>query len=563
MLVFVLSIITPCLRLAVEGSVAPSEFPSYSLASQDHKVMSYKPAAAPQTQEDVPTNRPITQPVVATPLGQDKPQVKPPSTKPVVTSIKIPSIRPSAKPTVTDASSPSKTTSTTLKICQYSGYCNTNSDCQPGNYCRLDQSPWYSQCLADVSSYKTNNCKPNWGTQCAQDSDCCDPGAYCNFNSYRQCQQPAIGSTGCLNPTTSRIPTKSPSSKRSPYCVAKHYDFEQGDDQIVPCPTAFPSINKSIKPTVSIGRPTTYPSNDPTVRLTKKPLNPSINPTSAPREAVITFKTNLNIQLVDCNTLKLCTACHHAIELAQQQVINSTLHRVANVTYINCIVGRRRLSEISRNLAASSNVTLFTTFFSRNPIEDSVAAKVTVVLSVQNGAYTAFIRENSLKLNATGTKNAFVRSLAVGASTFYTLSPTVQSSQISTVPTSSKIPSYAPSDKFSSISSRRPSMDPSDMPSTKPSRSPSITPSDKPSAEPSKIPSIISSRKSSVKTSASPSISRSIVPSTNSPSSISSFSCLVTQSSTIVDSQYQSDTSIICLTVSSTVTSIGIVYTIS
>ena len=50
----------------------------------------------------------------------------------------------------------------------------------------------------------------NWGSQCKFDKDCCDPGAYCNNNNYRQCQQPVSGSGRCVSPASRAFPTTTP-----------------------------------------------------------------------------------------------------------------------------------------------------------------------------------------------------------------------------------------------------------------------------------------------------------------------------------------------------------------
>lgn len=87
-------------------------------------------------------------------------------------------------------------------ICQYGGYCKVDDDCYPGNYCKTS-SPSHSKCLPNLASYKTSKCLSNWnskGQQCNKDSDCCDPGAFCNDQIFRQCQQPTIGSKMCINP---------------------------------------------------------------------------------------------------------------------------------------------------------------------------------------------------------------------------------------------------------------------------------------------------------------------------------------------------------------------------
>lgn len=100
-----------------------------------------------------------------------------------------------------------------LPICQYAGYCMNDGDCYPGNYCSL-KLPHYSQCLPKRSSYKTSKCFENYASSpCKSNFDCCDPGAYCNSESFKQCQQPVIGSSKCSNPTgfpPKNVPSKAP-----------------------------------------------------------------------------------------------------------------------------------------------------------------------------------------------------------------------------------------------------------------------------------------------------------------------------------------------------------------
>ena len=372
-----------------------------------------------------------------------------------------------------------------------------------------------------------------------------------------------------INLSSKPVVTAIPKPSLKPYCVEKHYDSDEKeeDEEGVPCSTA-PSLENSIKPTVSTYAPTIAPSNYPTAPLTEKPLsnptvnplsnptvnpfpNPTVNPISYPTvtitmnpsvkptfqsgESLVSFNTYLNFQFVDCNILRSCTACQLAIELSQQQVINSTLHRLANVTYIDCIVGRRRLSEMFRHLAISSNVTLITTFFSQNPIIDSDTAKSTVISSVKNGIYTTLVQENSLNSNATETKNSIVRSVVLGISNFFTTSPTAKPSKIPTIPpfssttilTSAAPNSYPPSIRPVAINSAVPSCKPSSNPSKQfttqnpsvpPSKTipanmtgiPSTKPSNKPSVTPTKVPNL--SRNPSVAPSNKPSVTPTKVP---------------------------------------------------
>mmetsp|Transcript_25747 Transcript_25747/g.36911 ORF Transcript_25747/g.36911 Transcript_25747/m.36911 type:complete len:196 (-) Transcript_25747:335-922(-) len=74
------------------------------------------------------------------------------------------------------------------KICQYGGFCRTDSDCVLGNKC-IVQSIYYSQCIPDTSSYAdvSTGCVAQYGP-CSSTTTCCDPGAICA--SYNQCVQP-------------------------------------------------------------------------------------------------------------------------------------------------------------------------------------------------------------------------------------------------------------------------------------------------------------------------------------------------------------------------------------
>ena len=211
-------------------------------AEEDHKPVK-KPTGkpiAPSKKPIAPTGKPIA------PTGMPiVPSFKPisPTVKPIYPVVK--SVYPTVKPI---SSCPSKL------ICQYGGYCKTDSDCWPGNYCNVDQLPYYSQCLPNPSSYKQDDkCLPNYygnNTPCSDSRKCCDPGAYCNWNSFRQCQQPVIGSDVCSNPTTFSKCTVAPSN--------------------IPTirPTDIPSKVPSKKPT---NKPTTMPSKTPTDAPTDVP----------------------------------------------------------------------------------------------------------------------------------------------------------------------------------------------------------------------------------------------------------------------------------------------------
>ena len=84
-----------------------------------------------------------------------------------------------------------------LPLCQYSGYCKSSANCNAGNKCNI-QNAYYSQCLADPTTYSSNSgCLSNNGGQCFLSTDCCDPGAICDKTTnpaYPQCKQPTSSS---------------------------------------------------------------------------------------------------------------------------------------------------------------------------------------------------------------------------------------------------------------------------------------------------------------------------------------------------------------------------------
>ena len=231
-----------------------------------------------------------------------------------------------------------------LPICQYGGYCKKNSDCHPGNYCRLDQLPYYSQCVPNPSSYKSGNCLANYSGNnrpCTSTSDCCDPGAYCNNYSFRQCQQPAIGSPVCSYPSGFINNEGCPSSATP---TAK--------------PTNTPSKSPSRSPTDS---PTDTPSDAPTDF-------PAIVPTSS-SQVILAFKQILSLQGVNCTTLSNCLPCQSAIAQTVFQILN--LQPPDATVYISCsVITRRRLESESRSLFAvdeKTNATVGVTLHTNDP----------------------------------------------------------------------------------------------------------------------------------------------------------------------------------------------------
>jgi len=101
---------------------------------------------------------------------------------PTATPSDAPTDSPTDTPTVKPSPVPS-TAPTLLPICQYGGYCASDSDCVKGNKCSI-QNQYYSQCIPDESTYKSGNCKKNWGDKCStpgSSAECCDPGAICKI----------------------------------------------------------------------------------------------------------------------------------------------------------------------------------------------------------------------------------------------------------------------------------------------------------------------------------------------------------------------------------------------
>ena len=102
------------------------------------------------------------------------------------------------KNTTIDEYSSNFLTSIPLLICQFGSNCKTSTDCMPGNKCNII-SNYYSQCIPDVSSYLTANCIENYNVECSDTTKCCDPGAYCNHDKFRQCQQPVKNTGLCVD----------------------------------------------------------------------------------------------------------------------------------------------------------------------------------------------------------------------------------------------------------------------------------------------------------------------------------------------------------------------------
>ena len=135
-------------------------------------------------------------------------------------------------------------------ICQYSGYCRINSDCVPGNKCVVSNS-YYSQCLPDSSTYLTANCLKNLDgqNQCNDNTKCCDPGAYCNQQPFRQCQQPTQFSTMCR--TLSSFDANVTSPTVAPF-TAILPTTSQPSNQYSTLPANQPTTKPSLLPTKNV-----------------------------------------------------------------------------------------------------------------------------------------------------------------------------------------------------------------------------------------------------------------------------------------------------------------------
>ena len=151
-----------------------------------------------------------------------------------------------------------------LKLCQFSPYCKTATDCVLGNKCT--QSNLYSQCVPDSKTYaSTSGCLQNFKEQCTSESKCCDPGAFCDLNmAYPQCRQPKKEDGTCV------VAMGNPSYKPS-FRPSKKPSFS---------PSYKPTIRSTSVPSVPVTKaPSTKPTRVPNFPPTKLP---STKPTCVP-----------------------------------------------------------------------------------------------------------------------------------------------------------------------------------------------------------------------------------------------------------------------------------------
>jgi len=173
-----------------------------------------------------------------------------------------PLIEPSQAPKSTNSPITTvPTTASNLKICQYSSYCRSDSDCVLGNKCNDPTNPYFTQCIPDASKYLTAYCVASYG-HCSSSTDvCCDPGAVCS-SGYSQCMQPSQSSGLCISPSGfSAVPasTLSPSSSSSP----------SGIPSVQP---TSPSCEPTMKPSKPTTTSTATPSSTSTVATTASPV---------------------------------------------------------------------------------------------------------------------------------------------------------------------------------------------------------------------------------------------------------------------------------------------------
>ena len=177
------------------------------------------PASSPSSS---PTAIPSALPTV---LPSELPTAIPSPLSSAIPSAGIPSTQiPTQAATVTPTGSP-----TPLQICQYSSFCRVDKDCVPGNKCYFHPGGNGSQCLPDPTSYLWLNCLPSRDVtrQCDGRTRCCDPGALCNSERFRQCAQPVA--PFCASPShfsAASSPTVSPSLPFPPVPPQHNFFFQ-------------------------------------------------------------------------------------------------------------------------------------------------------------------------------------------------------------------------------------------------------------------------------------------------------------------------------------------------
>eukprot|EP01036_Dinobryon_divergens_P037596 gene37596-49227_t len=273
----------------------PSVVPSRIILPSINKPSSAKPSTLiihiSKPSSSVPSTKPTTNPsTAAVPLSiVVKPSIKPSTT--------VPSSAKSSA-TLTTLLTPSTYTIFTtlylnsslcviLPICRNGGFCRKTSDCAPGNKCVV--SPYNSQCVEDTTQYLQANCVADYGG-CANQSPCCNPGAFCGVqpgSTYKQCLIPQVSSPFNLCRVPDGYLSSSPSTKPLTALIPAQN------------PTASPSTVKSTaKPRSAIALPSmvastsnTQPSS--TIATT---LTPSAWPSTSESTLPIALLPTLNLQ---------------------------------------------------------------------------------------------------------------------------------------------------------------------------------------------------------------------------------------------------------------------------
>ena len=154
-------------------------------------------------------------------------------------------------------------------ICQWGGYCLSNSDCVAGNTCKI-QNQYYSQCVPQTQT----NCIAAY-SQCGGVgygglNTCCEGSACIVQNAYYSQCVPQVVS--CSNPTG--FPTSTVSVSGSP--------------------TGNPSFRPSALPSFTwTSAPSTNPSSAPsTAPVTNPSLTPVANPTIYPTKAPVSYASD-------------------------------------------------------------------------------------------------------------------------------------------------------------------------------------------------------------------------------------------------------------------------------
>ena len=459
-----------------------------------------------------------------------------PSGYSTIVSTTVPSAVPSILPTITVASKSPVTVASPL-ICQYSGYCRSDSDCIPGNKCNI-QNSYYSQCIPDTSKYLTANCLANYGQQCSNTTTCCDPGATCNHNKFRQCAQPVYPT--CSTPTsfsgsgsTTVAPTISPVSSSNqkicqycgyckstadcalgnkctflnPYysqclpdlaqysndtrCIA-NYGSQCSSSTKCCDPGAFcnaqpyrqcqPLVSPSCSCPTGFSTSTAYPSATPIANSpSSKPqsLSPSVTPSSV---APTVFASALSFQLSVTVANVSCAAFNGNINAQQAYV--TTIATVLNlqpsdVVFIACSgLNALKVKIVSKKAAAQQGVIIHVNI--TVPLGSSTTSEAS---ALYNSLISHF---NAAALS--GNFTLVLRSVAISqGATSITFALVSQSGVATPFVLIYYNPTIQPTIEPSSIPTEEPSSAPTESP-TGPSTSPTEEPSAEPSSEPTESP---------------------------------------------------------------------------